>query len=187
MTRVFHARSGPVSPGAADIRLYKTSGILLDRFDWKLASRESQVRVTSNPLAAEGEPEAELGTCFDNPNHIELPSAIQRPSGTSGAIDTTTYCKRDRIARNSFATKSAIKPPAVITPATTATTTTTTASMAAATMTTARNEYIFNYLLFIQRIRFMKVWRRRACFSRVVENVFHFFFFILSDISPQQI
>lgn len=124
--------------------------------------RKSQVRVTSNPLAAEGEPEADLGTCFDNPNHIELPSANQRPAagggggggtggtggtGTStGPIDTTTYCKRDRVARNSFATKSAIKPSSVIAATTAnATTATTTASMAAATMTTtARNEYIFN-------------------------------------------
>lgn len=111
------------------------------------------MRVTSNPLAAEGEPEAELGTCFDNPNHIELPSANQRPTGGGGgggctsasAIDTTTYCKRDRIARNSFATKSAIKPSTVIASTTAATAATTTASMAAAAMTTARNEYIFHY------------------------------------------
>lgn len=96
-----------------------------------------QVRVTSNPLAGEGEPEAELGTCFDNPNHIELPSANQRPSGGSSAIDTTTYSKRDRIARNSFATKSAVKPSAVI-PPTTATTASTATAMVAP-MTT-RNE-----------------------------------------------
>jgi len=98
-----------------------------------------QVRVTSNPLAGEGEPETELGTCFDNPNHIELPSANQRPSGGTSAIDTTTYCKRDRVARNSFAAKSAVKPSAVIPPTTTATTATTT-MVAPAPVTTARNE-----------------------------------------------
>lgn len=97
-----------------------------------------QVRVTSNPLAGEGEPEAELGTCFDNPNHIELPSANQRPNGSTSAIDTTTYSKRDR-ARNSFATKSVVKPSAVI-PPTTATTASTAASMVAPIMITARNE-----------------------------------------------
>lgn len=95
-----------------------------------------QVRVTSNPLAGEGEPEAELSTCFDNPNHIELPSANQRPSGGTSAIDTTTYSKRDR-ARNSFAAKSAVKPSAVIPPTTMASTAT---SMVAPIMTTARNE-----------------------------------------------
>lgn len=40
----------------------------------------------------------ELGTSFDNPNHIELP-ATSRPA--SAPIDTTTYCKRDKIPRNS--------------------------------------------------------------------------------------
>lgn len=96
-----------------------------------------QVRVTSNPLAGEGEPEAELGTCFDNPNHIELPSANQRSNSSTSAIDTTTYSKRDRVARNSFAAKSAVKPSAVIPP-----TAATTASTAAVVpiMNTARNE-----------------------------------------------
>lgn len=82
--------------------------------------------MTSNPLAGEGEAESELGTCFDNPNHIELPSANQRSNGGSAsgsasgaAIDTTTYCKKDRIGRNGSAAKSAIKPSAMITPATT--------------------------------------------------------------------
>lgn len=98
-----------------------------------------QVRVTSNPLAGEGEPENELGTCFDNPNHIELPSANQRSSGGSSAIDTTTYSKRDRM-RNSFAAKSAIKPSAMIAPTNATTTATTTASMVAPSMATTRNE-----------------------------------------------
>lgn len=95
------------------------------------------MRVTSNPLANEGEPEAELGTCFDNPNHIELPSANQRSS--SSVIDTTTYSKKDRVARNSFAVKSTVKPTAVI-PSTTVTSAATTASMVAPIMATARNE-----------------------------------------------
>nr|XP_012232704.1 PREDICTED: LOW QUALITY PROTEIN: transmembrane protein 132C [Linepithema humile] len=103
----------------------------------RAACGPQQVRVTSNPLAGEGEPETELGTCFDNPNHIELPSANQRPSGGSSAIDTTTYCKRDRVARNSFAAKSAVKPSAVIPP--TSTTASTATSMAPA-MITARND-----------------------------------------------
>ncbi|KAL0130525.1 hypothetical protein PUN28_002272 [Cardiocondyla obscurior] len=104
----------------------------------RAACGPQQVRVTSNPLAGEGEPEAELGTCFDNPNHIELPSANQRPSGGTSAIDTTTYSKRDRVARNSFAAKSAIKPSAVI-PPTTSTTVSTATSMVAST-NTARND-----------------------------------------------
>lgn len=99
-----------------------------------------QVRVTSNPLAGEGEPENELGTCFDNPNHIELPSANQqRPSGTS-AIDTTTYSKRDRAARNSFAAKSAIKSSAMIPPTNNATTTATTTAVVTPSIATTRNE-----------------------------------------------
>ncbi|XP_011873522.1 PREDICTED: transmembrane protein 132D [Vollenhovia emeryi] len=105
----------------------------------RAACGPQQVRVTSNPLAGEGEPEAELGTCFDNPNHIELPSANQRSSGGTSAIDTTTYSKRDRVARNSFATKSAVKPSAAI-PPTTATTASTAASMVAPIMNTARND-----------------------------------------------
>lgn len=92
-----------------------------------------QVRVTSNPLAGEGEPEAEVETCFDNPNHIELPSAMQRPNGSS-VIDTTTYCKKDKIARNNLAAKSTAKPSAMITP------TTMTTSVVAPTITTSRNE-----------------------------------------------
>ncbi|KAG5308092.1 T132C protein, partial [Acromyrmex insinuator] len=103
----------------------------------RAACGPQQVRVTSNPLAGEGEPEAELGTCFDNPNHIELPSANQRPSGGTSAIDTTTYSKRDRVARNSFAAKSAIKPSAVI-PPTMATTATT--AMSIVVPTTTRND-----------------------------------------------
>ncbi|XP_012530083.1 transmembrane protein 132E isoform X2 [Monomorium pharaonis] len=105
----------------------------------RAACGPQQVRVTSNPLAGEGEPEAELGTCFDNPNHIELPSSNQRPSGSSSVIDTTTYSKKDRIARNSFAVKSAGKPSAVI-PPTTATTVAAATSMVAPKMTTARND-----------------------------------------------
>lgn len=108
----------------------------------RAACGPQQVRVTSNPLAGEGEADSELGTCFDNPNHIELPSANQRSNGgtsgsTSGAIDTTTYCKKDRMARNSSAVKCAIKPSAMITP-TPASTTATTMSMVA--LTTARND-----------------------------------------------
>lgn len=95
--------------------------VCIDR-DCKL-DLKLQIRVTNNPLAGEGEAEAELATCFDNPNHIELPSANQRSSGSS-AIDTTTYCKKDKIARNNFAAKSsAIKPSAMITPTTAAITT----------------------------------------------------------------
>ncbi|XP_039309344.1 transmembrane protein 132E isoform X2 [Solenopsis invicta] len=103
----------------------------------RAACGPQQVRVTSNPLANEGEPEAELGTCFDNPNHIELPSANQRSS--SSVIDTTTYSKKDRVARNSFAVKSTVKPTAVI-PSTTVTSAATTASMVAPIMATARND-----------------------------------------------
>ena len=92
--------------------------------------------MTSNPLAGENEGEAgELATCFDNPNHIELPSAGQRSNG-SGPIDTTTYCKRDKVPRNSFATKPVTKPPTVVS----GTTITTPASMATSTVTSARNE-----------------------------------------------
>ncbi|XP_051175131.1 transmembrane protein 132E isoform X2 [Leptopilina boulardi] len=59
-----------------------------------------QVRVTSNPLAGENNPltdaaTAELGTSFDNPNHIELPSVVR--ATPSAPIDTTTYCKRDKM------------------------------------------------------------------------------------------
>lgn len=56
-----------------------------------------KVRVTSNPLAGENNPltdPAELGTSFDNPNHIELPSIVR--ATPSAPIDTTTYCKRDK-------------------------------------------------------------------------------------------
>lgn len=97
------------------------------------------MRVTSNPLAGEVEPEAELGTCFDNPNHIELPSVNQRSNGGTSAIDTTTYCKKDKVARNSFATKSTVKPSVVITP-TTSSAVTTTASMVTPMMISTRNE-----------------------------------------------
>lgn len=96
----------------------------------------SQVRVTSNPLAGENEGEAaELATCFDNPNHIELPSAGQRSNG-SGPIDTTTYCKRDKLPRNSFATKPVSKPSTMVS----ATTIATPASMATSTVPSTRNE-----------------------------------------------
>lgn len=54
--------------------------------------------MTNNPLAGEIEEDAiaELGTSFDNPNHIELPTTSRPPSAP---IDTTTYCKRDKIPR----------------------------------------------------------------------------------------
>ncbi|XP_012251513.2 transmembrane protein 132E isoform X2 [Athalia rosae] len=65
----------------------------------RAACAPQQVRVTSNPLATEPEEESgDLGTSFDNPNHIELPSV--RPSG-SVPIDTTTYCKKDKTPRHS--------------------------------------------------------------------------------------
>ncbi|KAI4500832.1 hypothetical protein M0802_004043 [Mischocyttarus mexicanus] len=77
----------------------------------RAACGPQQVNVTSNPLAGDVEiDQTELGTCFDNPNHIELPSVVQRSNNT-GPIDTTTYCKRDKLSRNSFAVKSTpIKP-----------------------------------------------------------------------------
>ncbi|XP_076240037.1 transmembrane protein 132C dtn isoform X2 [Calliopsis andreniformis] len=102
----------------------------------RAACAPQQVRVTNNPLAAETEGEAgELATCFDNPNHIELPSAGQR-SSSSGPVDTTTYCKRDKLSKNSFASKVAAKPSTTVT----ATTVTTPASMATSTVTTSRND-----------------------------------------------
>ncbi|XP_016844995.1 transmembrane protein 132E isoform X2 [Nasonia vitripennis] len=68
----------------------------------RAACAPPQVRVTSNPLANEPEDETmDLGTSFDNPNHVELPSTGVRSSiASSGAIDTTTYCKRDRTPRS---------------------------------------------------------------------------------------
>ncbi|XP_063974726.1 transmembrane protein 132E [Diachasmimorpha longicaudata] len=62
----------------------------------RAACAPQQVRVTNNPLAGENEDETaiELGTSFDNPNHIELPTSTRPPS--SVPIDTTTYCKRDK-------------------------------------------------------------------------------------------
>ncbi|KAF3425923.1 hypothetical protein E2986_01711 [Frieseomelitta varia] len=102
----------------------------------RAACGPQQVRVTSNPLAGENEGEAaELATCFDNPNHIELPSAGQRSNG-SGPIDTTTYCKRDKLPRNSFATKPVSKPSTMVS----ATTIATPASMATSTVPSTRND-----------------------------------------------
>ncbi|CAD1478830.1 unnamed protein product [Heterotrigona itama] len=102
----------------------------------RAACGPQQVRVTSNPLAGENEGEAaELATCFDNPNHIELPSAGQRSNG-SGPIDTTTYCKRDKLPRNSFATKLVSKPSTMVS----ATTIATPASMATSTVPSTRND-----------------------------------------------
>ncbi|OAD60987.1 hypothetical protein WN48_01054 [Eufriesea mexicana] len=102
----------------------------------RAACGPQQVRVTSNPLAGETEGESsELATCFDNPNHIELPSAGQRSNG-SGPVDTTTYCKRDKLPRNSFATKPASKPSTVVS----ATTVATPASMATSSATATRND-----------------------------------------------
>lgn len=40
----------------------------------------SDIRITENPFGSD-----ELGTCFENPKHVELPSA--------GVVDTSTYCK----------------------------------------------------------------------------------------------
>lgn len=52
--------------------------------------------MTNNPLAGEVDDDVgDLGTSFDNPNHIELPTAGNRVTVTP--IDTTTYCKRDRV------------------------------------------------------------------------------------------
>lgn len=73
----------------------------------KLIDYLVKVRVTSNPLAGENNPltdAAELGTSFDNPNHIELPSVVR--ATPSAPIDTTTYCKRDKPSY-SFIKKSA--------------------------------------------------------------------------------
>lgn len=96
--------------------------------------------MTSNPLAGENEGEGgELATCFDNPNHIELPSAGgQRGNGSNGPIvDTTTYCKRDKMPRNSFVTKPVSKPSTVVSATTVATPP---SSMVTSTVTSARNE-----------------------------------------------
>ncbi|CAK9819472.1 Phospholipase A(2) [Anthophora quadrimaculata] len=102
----------------------------------RAACGPQQVRVTSNPLAAETEGDAnELATCFDNPNHIELPSTGPRNNG-SGPIDTTTYCKKDKMSRNSFASKPATKSSAMVTAATVITP----ASMTTSTTTTTRND-----------------------------------------------
>lgn len=71
-----------------------------------LFSIHKKVRVTSNPLAAEPEDETmDLATSFDNPNHVELPMTGKRTS--TGPIDTTTYCKRDK--RNFGASKPLLK------------------------------------------------------------------------------
>uniref|UniRef100_A0ABD2W4F5 Transmembrane protein 132C n=1 Tax=Trichogramma kaykai TaxID=54128 RepID=A0ABD2W4F5_9HYME len=59
----------------------------------RAACAPQQVRVTSNPLAAE--PEEEALNSFDNPHHVELPPA-RSSSSASAPIDSTTYCKRDR-------------------------------------------------------------------------------------------
>ncbi|KAG8035245.1 hypothetical protein G9C98_001735 [Cotesia typhae] len=62
----------------------------------RAACAPQQVRVTNNPLAGEVDDEAgDLGTSFDNPNHIELPATGNRVTVTP--IDSTTYCKRDRV------------------------------------------------------------------------------------------
>ncbi|XP_044592113.1 transmembrane protein 132E isoform X3 [Cotesia glomerata] len=62
----------------------------------RAACAPQQVRVTNNPLAGEVDEEAgDLGTSFDNPNHIELPATGNRVTVTP--IDSTTYCKRDRV------------------------------------------------------------------------------------------
>lgn len=63
-----------------------------------------QVRVTNNPLAGEAEDDpttAEIGTSFDNPNHIELPTSTRSVGWAAGSvpIDTTTYCKKDKAPR----------------------------------------------------------------------------------------
>ncbi|XP_069704788.1 transmembrane protein 132E [Periplaneta americana] len=57
--------------------------------------QQLQMRITANPMsysAAENmeNEQQSLGTCFDNPNHIDLPS---RPP----AIDSSTYCKKEKI------------------------------------------------------------------------------------------
>ena len=67
-----------------------------------------QVRVTSNPLAAEPEDETlDLATSFDNPHHVELPSGPRSSSSASAPIDSTTYCKRDRHHRGFVSRSSA--------------------------------------------------------------------------------
>ncbi|XP_024939788.1 uncharacterized protein LOC107266718 isoform X3 [Cephus cinctus] len=92
----------------------------------RAACAPQQVRLTANPLATEplvdndNENEdtvtaAELGTSFDNPNHIELPSSLRISGDGSAAaitgasactttstvpIDTTTYCKKDKTPRS---------------------------------------------------------------------------------------
>ncbi|XP_015432305.1 PREDICTED: transmembrane protein 132E [Dufourea novaeangliae] len=102
----------------------------------RAACGPQQVRVTSNPLANETDGDtSEAATCFDNPNHIELPSTGQR-NNSSGPIDTSTYCKRDKLPRNSFVSKSAAKASVAVT----TTTVTTPASMATSTVTTSRND-----------------------------------------------
>ncbi|XP_068082143.1 transmembrane protein 132E [Anabrus simplex] len=57
--------------------------------------QQQQMRIMANPMNYSSENQDEeqknLGTCFDNPNHIELPS---RPP----AIDSSTYCKKEKIS-----------------------------------------------------------------------------------------
>ncbi|KAJ8872531.1 hypothetical protein PR048_026137 [Dryococelus australis] len=59
-----------------------------------------QMCITANPMSygiREIDNEQGLGTCFDNPNHIDLPS---KPP----AVDTATYCKKEKApSRQHFA------------------------------------------------------------------------------------
>lgn len=57
--------------------------------------QQPQIRITSNPMSYSTAENMEneqknLATCFDNPNHIDLPS---RPP----AIDSSTYSKKEKV------------------------------------------------------------------------------------------
>ncbi|GAB0099729.1 TMEM132 domain-containing protein [Sergentomyia squamirostris] len=64
----------------------------------RTSMHETQIRITSNPMNlnyADPDDAIVQATSFDNPNHIQLPSAA--PAAPPGAsIDTKTYCKRER-------------------------------------------------------------------------------------------
>nr|CAD7260300.1 unnamed protein product [Timema shepardi] len=54
---------------------------------------DQQICITTNPMNYTVETLDEgqnLGTCFDNPNHIDLPSRAP-------AIDSSTYCKKEKV------------------------------------------------------------------------------------------
>ncbi|CAH0390605.1 unnamed protein product [Bemisia tabaci] len=89
--------------------LERASGLLIPASANRLKSNiNKQIRITSNPTyAAAPNPDVDLqlGTCFDNPNHVELPS--QQNIAPPLQIDSKTYCKKNK----KHQTSSKILPP----------------------------------------------------------------------------